>query len=221
MNVRRAVRREIERHVISTEVVRVLRGVAFAVALLPALAWAAEPVRQRVTVGVGERFTAKQQMRKTLTTPGKTLHYLAEHTTSTGGTLPSDWMQKWITSDLAGHGYRPARTERARIWLVFEWGSMDPMITHFGPPAQDVELRGRPLLEPREAKSARSETTPFCSVTCYDIADVLKPAAARVPLWRAKMWLVFLKPQLREQVEVGPLVFKEYVEGDPKADTAR
>jgi hypothetical protein len=77
------------------------------------------------------------------------------------------------------------------------------------------------LLEPGQAKSARGETTPFCIVTCYDIAEVLKPAAGRVPLWRAKMWPVFLKPQLRENVELGPLVFKEFVEGDPRLGTSR
>lgn len=201
--------------------VRRRRGLLGFVALLPVLVWAADPVRQRVMVGVGERFTAKKQMRKTLTTPKETLHYLAEHTTRPDGTPPADWMQQWIASDLSGHGYVPAKTERARLWLVFEWGPLEATISHFGRPAQDVELRGRPLLEPSEAKSARGETTPFCTVTCYDIADVLKPAGQRVPLWRAKMWPIFLKAQLREGVEVGPLVFKEYVEGDPKADTSR
>jgi hypothetical protein len=196
----------------------VLRWLLFLVALH---ALAAEPGRQRVWVGVGERFTAKKQMRKTLTTPTETLHYLAEHTTTSGGMQPTEWMRQWLTSDLSRHRYLPANTQRARLWLLCEWGPLDPAISHFDRPAQDIELRGRPLLEPSQARSARGETTPFCIVTCYDIADMLKPAAARVPLWRARMWPVFIKPQLRESVEVGPLVFKEYVEGEPRRDTSR
>ena len=184
-------------------------------------AYCGETDARRVVVEAGERFTAKKEMRKTLTSPKGEIRYLAEHTATANGTLPPPWLLKWVTANLRSHGHLPADTSRARLWLVFEWGPIDPAISHFGRPAQNVDVRGRKIIEHIAGIRDRAETTPFCTIIAYDIADVLKPVTERRQLWRAKMWPIFIAAHLNPKVEVGPLVFREYVDADPNAERSR
>jgi hypothetical protein len=198
-----------------TAVASFLTRAILVLALFSSPAFCGDADARRVVVGVGERFSAKQQIRRTLTSPKGQLHYLAEHKAATDGALPPDWLLKWVSADLATHGYIPAKTARATLWLTFEWGPLDPEISHFGSPAQRIDVRGRKILDGPQPKRDRGETTPFCTVTAFDIAELLKPFAERTPLWHAKMWPIFIATRPTEKVEIGPLIFKEYVDLDP------
>lgn len=178
---------------------------AGAVASLPA----AEPELKSVFVGVGERTTAFQKLNEQIVpTVAEPRFYLAEH--AARGDKPPEWMVQWVASDLAARGYVANEAKLPSLWLVFEWGQVDPDVTHVGRPLQKLEARGRRIYEWRETKYERGEAKPFCVVTAYAIADAQKPVEARAPIWRTEMWTVLVRPKPQTKVEIGPLIFKEY-----------
>jgi hypothetical protein len=172
-----------------------------------------------VFVGVGERVTAFERPgQKIVPTRAQPQFYTAVHRNPAGAVIePLAWVWRWVTQDLSGRGYLPADGDKpAAVWLVFTWGTVDPDISHLGLPIQRLNPHGRRIYEWQETNYIWGVSPSFCIVTAYDIAVLQQPARQQQPLWRAEMWTVLIRPRPSGQVEIGPVIFKDYVDGDAK-----
>ncbi len=173
----------------------------------------AEPTKTAVFVSVGQvRMEFRPLNRRVEPTPTQPHYYVPEHRIFGRVATPPAWLIAWTESYLAGKGFIAADKFTPALRLIFDWGPLDPLITHIGSPAQSLDMTGRILIDARFSTYGGSRTTPFCVVWAFETKG---EAAAKIEerIWRMEMWFAFVRPRPRGEVEIGhPTVVEEAVE---------
>jgi hypothetical protein len=127
--------------------------------------------------------------------------------------LPAAGLVHAVAVYLSRNGYWVARADRpATVLLALHWYARRDEVTHFGPPAQAVELEGpggRGLREEGEPAA----NPPFVLISAFDLPAAQAKPQRIVKLWQMALWLRFVRP--KGEVEIGSPEVKAYLDPVP------
>ena len=126
--------------------------------------------------------------------------------------LPAAGIVHAVAVYLSKNGFWVARGSPPDVILVIHWHGTDPQITHFGPPAQLVDLGGSGALG-LCGEDLETRMPPAVGIVAIDFKAAEERPQRIVRLWEMALWLRVARPT--GEVEIGTPEVKQYLDPVP------
>jgi hypothetical protein len=142
------------------------------------------------------------------------LYFVPQNDLEKGRTaLPAPGLVHAVAVYLSRNGYWVAPAGRpATVLLALHWYARRDEVTHFGPPAQQVELAG-PGGRGLRLEDEPAANPPFVLISAFDLQAAQAKPQRIVKLWQMALWLRVVRP--KGGVEIGSPEVKAYLEPLP------
>jgi hypothetical protein len=195
---------------------RLVRSLAFCAALAPWPALAGPSRDAVVVVGFDGALVDQHPPNgaKWLPPVAVPVYFVPQNDLEKGRTtLPAPGLVHAVAVYLSRNGYWVARADRpATVLLALHWYARRDEVTHFGPPAQLVELAG-PGGRGLRVEGEPAANPPFVLISAFDLTAAQAKPRRIIKLWQMALWLRVVRPT--GEVEIGSPEVKAYLDPVP------